>query len=310
MSVINEILISNLFHWIEYIYRTKNDIKHLVMKKILVPTDFSEEAENAICAALSLAVKTNSEIQILHVLDDPIVRSTEVTGETHRDPMEKVYVFKLIQITEEKLQALVEEERFKDIKISWKLKKGNAYKKISEAIGEEQSSLVIMGTKGAEGLREILVGSVADKVVRYADCPVITVKECRDLTHANNIVFATDLKDDQESIIEDLKFLQEYYGAKLHIVKVYDSIWLKEEEVEQRINEFASKVGLKNYTANVVEEMDEAYGILKFARELDADMIAMGTHDRHGLLHLIAGHVSKDVVNHAHRPIWTKKLVG
>jgi nucleotide-binding universal stress UspA family protein len=279
------------------------------MKKILVPTDFSEEAENAICAAHSLAVKTNSEIVLLHVLDDPIVRSEEVTGETHRDPMEKVYVLKLIERSKEKLQAIVDEDRFNDVNISWKLKKGNAFQSISEAIGEVESSLVIMGTKGAGGLQELLVGSVADKVVRYANCPVITVKKCRDLTNANNIVFATDLKDDQASVIDDLKLLQEYYGAKLHIVKVYDSIWLSKEEVEKRINEFAARMGLKDYTVNVVEEMDEAYGILKFARELDADMIAMGTHDRHGLLHLLAGHVSKDVVNHAHRPIWTKKLV-
>lgn len=278
------------------------------MKRILVPTDFSEEAENALCAAHSLAVKTGSEIMLLHVLDDPIVHSLEVTGETHDDPMEKVYVLKLIEKTEEKLQAIVDEERFKDISIKWKIKRGNAYSSISETIGEEESSLVIMGTKGAGGLQELLVGSVADKVVRYAKCPVITVKKCRDLTHAKNIVFATDLKDDQVSIIEDLKLLQNFYGAKLHIIKVYDSIWLKNEEVEQRINEFAARVGLKDYTVNVVEEMDEAYGILKFAREMDADMIAMGTHDRHGLLHLLAGHVSKDVVNHAHRPIWTKAI--
>lgn len=278
------------------------------MKKILVPTDFSEEADNALSAALSLAVKLNSEITLLHVIDDLSVYSIEVTGESHRDSMEKVYVLKLIEKIEEKLQAIIDEERFKDITISWKIKKGNIYSNISKIIGEIESSLVIMGTKGATGLKEIFVGSISDKVVRYAKCPVITIKKCRDLTHIKNIVFATDLKNDQISIIDDLKKLQNFYGAKLHIIKTYESIWLKKEKVEQYINEFAIKVGLKDYTVTVVEELDEAYGILKFAREINADMIAMGAHNRHGLLHLLAGHISKNIVNHAHRPIWTKVI--
>lgn len=278
------------------------------MKKILVPTDFSEEADNALSAALSLAVKLNSEITLLHVIDDLSVYSIEVTGESHRDSMEKVYVLKLIEKIEEKLQAIIDEERFKDITISWKIKKGNIYSNISKIIGEIESSLVIMGTKGATGLKEIFVGSISDKVVRYAKCPVITIKKCRDLTHIKNIVFATDLKNDQVSIIDDLKKLQNFYGAKLHIIKTYESIWLKKEKVEQYINEFAIKVGLKDYTVTVVEELDEAYGILKFAREINADMIAMGAHNRHGLLHLLAGHISKNIVNHAHRPIWTKVI--
>jgi nucleotide-binding universal stress UspA family protein len=278
------------------------------MKKILVPTDFSKEADNALCAALSLAVKTKAEIILLHVLEDPIVHSIKISGETHGDPMEKLYVYKLIEKTEEKLQAIINDDKFKGVSISWKLKFGNAFAKISELIGEQECNLIVMGTKGADGLQEILVGSVADKVVRNAPCPVITVKECRDLSHIKDIVFATDLKDDQASIIGDLKKYQELFGAKLHIIKVYESNWIKKEEVEERINSFASKLKLDNYTVNVVKEVDESFGIIQFAKEINADMIAMGVHDRHGLLRLLAGHVSKDVINHAHRPTLTMKI--
>ncbi len=278
------------------------------MKKILVPTDFTEEADNALAAAYSLAKKSEAEILLLHVIEDPHMNLMKITGETHEDPMERLFVLKLIEKTKEKLNTIINDEKYKDINISYKLEIDNPFVAISEAIAKYESSLVIMGTKGSTGLKELLVGSVADKVVRYASCPVITVKKCRDLSEVKNIVFATDLKEDQMSIVEDLKLLQEFYGAKLHIIKVYDSIWLKNEEVEQRINDFAAKAGLENYTVTVIEEMDEAYAILKYARENETDMIAMGAHDRHGLLHLLAGHVSKDVVNHAQRPIWTKAI--
>ena len=123
-----------------------------------------------------------------------------------------------------------------------------------------------------------------------------------------NIVFATDLNEDQIQIIDELKLMQKHYGAKIHIVKVYDSTWLREDEVEERIKKFALHVKLENFTVNVVRYVDEAEAIMGFAADIDADMIAMGTHDRNGLLRLLAGHVSKDVINHAPRPIWTKAI--
>lgn len=277
-------------------------------KRILVPTDFSEEANSALESARTLAEDTESELLLLHVIEDPHVQTFQAMGDEAYDPMENIYVMKIIEVTKSKLESIVNEERFANVKIDYKLDIGNAYKSISEQIVQHGCSLVIMGTKGAGGLQEMLIGSNADKVVRYSNCPVITVKESRDLRHVNNIVFATDLRDDQLSIIEELSFMQNYYNATLHLIKVYDSTWVKEEEVKERMQKFAEIAGLKNYTLHPTHGSDEAYAIMDFAREIDADLIAMGAHDRHGLLYMLAGHVSKDVVNHAKIPIWTKSI--
>ena len=278
------------------------------MKRILVPTDFSEEANNALTSALSLANVTKSEILLLHVIEDPHVEAFRTIGESHYDPMDNVYVLKLIERTKSKLEDIVNESRFADIEISYKIDIGNSYTSIIEHIAKHESSLIVMGTKGVSGLEEILVGSVADKVVRQADCPVITVKQCKDLTKIKNIVYATDLKPEQEQIIDHLKRIQSFFDAKLHIIKVYDSIWMSEKEVKSRIEEFAEYMKLENYTSHVVKDADESEAIMDYAAEKDADMIAMGAHDRVGLLYLIAGQVSKHVINHAHRPIWTKSI--
>lgn len=277
-------------------------------KRILVPTDFSEEANNALESARSLAVNTTSEILLLHVIEDPHFDTFKTIGEEHYNTMENVYVLKLIDVAKQKLESVISEDRFKDVNISYKVEIGKAYTTISEQIAEHGCSLVVMGTKGASGLQEILVGSNADKVVRFATCPVITVKECRDLTNIKHIVFATDLRPDQFSIIEELKLMQDYFGATLHIVKVYESLWLEEDEVKQRIEEFAKKANLENYTIHAVHGSDEAFAIMHFAADINAHMIALGAHDRHGLLYLLAGGISKDIVNHAKRPIWTQSI--
>lgn len=277
-------------------------------KRILVPTDFSEEADNALEAARSLVASTGSEILLLHVIEDPHVETFNTIGEEHYDTMENIYVLKLIEVSKNRIEALLEEDRFSDINISYKVVIGNPYQNISEQIAEHGCSLVVMGTKGASGIQELLVGSNADKVVRYATCPVITVKNCRDLTKIKHIVFASDLREEQLSIIDELKQMQEFYGATLHIIKVYDSLWLKQEEVEERIEEFAKVAKLENYTVNVAHNNDEAYAIMEFANEIHADMIAMAAHSRSGILHFLSAPIARDVINHSKYPIWTQKV--
>ena len=246
------------------------------MKRILVPTDFSKEANNALMAAHSIAVDIDAEILLLHVIEDPHFNAFKTIGESHYDPMENLYILKLIEQSKIKLQAIIDDDKFADTKIFYKLDIGNSYSSIVKNISSHKSSLVVMGTKGVGGLEELLIGSVADKLVRYASCPVITVKQCKDLTGIKNIVFATDLKEDQVQVVEDLKEMQAFFDAKIHLIKVYDSIWLKETEVKEKLQLFAEKVNLENYTVNVAKGTDEAESIMEFAAEYRC------RYDRHG----------------------------
>lgn len=278
------------------------------MKRILVPIDFSEESMNALDAAHNLALDTNSDVLLLHIVEDPNVDSMEVSGEDHYDPMDNVYVKLLLDKTKEKLEAIVNDPKMNDLNISYKIDVGNPYSSIAENIASHEASLIFMGSQGATGLEEVLVGSVADKTVRYAKCPVIVVKNKCEMRNISDIVYATDLNEDHGQIIDDLKEIQAHFGAKLHLIKVFDSQWTTVPEVKKRADEFVDYFGLTNCTITVKLASDMAGAIMDYAADIDAGMIAIGTHDRHGLMHLIASHVSKDVLNHAHRPIWTKSI--
>lgn len=278
------------------------------MKRILVPIDFSKESLNALNAAHSLAVNTDSDVLLLHIVEDPNIESMKISGEAHYDPMDNLYVKLLLDKTKERLEAIVSDPKNSDLNISYKIEIGNPYSSIAENIASHKASLIVMGSSGATGLQEVLVGSVADKTVRYATCPVIVVKEECTIDKISDIVFATDLMDDQIQIIDDLKELQSYYGAKIHMIKVFNSEWTTPAEVQDRMKEFVSKVKLENCTTVAKNSNDLAEAILDYASDINAGIIAIGTHDRHGLLHLIASHVSKNVLNHAHRPIWTKAI--
>lgn len=74
------------------------------------------------------------------------------------------------------------------------------------------------------------------------------------------------------------------------------------------IKEFVRFNELQNYTINIYNDKVEEDGIIYFAQDIEADLIALATHGRTGLLHLLSGSIAEDVVNHAKRPVWTFRL--
>ena len=75
-----------------------------------------------------------------------------------------------------------------------------------------------------------------------------------------------------------------------------------------RIKRFAKEFGFENVKAEVYNSTSEENGIIEFAEDIDADLIAMATSGRTGFLHLITGSIAEDVVNHAKRPVWTLRV--
>ncbi len=280
------------------------------MKTILVPYDFSKEAENAFEFARGLATKNNSRVKLLHVIEVPTHHSLGTMGGAVEPTfeMDQVYVVELVDKRKQQMADL--EEKYKDAPFSFKTKLvfGNPYAGISSEIAEIEADLVIMGSKGSSGIEELLIGSNTEKVVRHSICPVITIKDHRTPESIKKIVFASDFEETTDKTIKKLRKLQESLGATLFLVKVNTpSMFENSKDTIKKIREFAAKHQLENVKAEVYNSSSEEEGIIEFAEDIDADMIAMATHGRTGFLHLISGSIAEDVVNHAKRPVWTMK---
>ena len=275
------------------------------MQKILVPVDFSNESLCALEAAHSFAHNAASEILILHVIEDPIIDTSKITGEMHYDPMENVFVAKLYEKTKERLETIVDDEKYSDIKIDYKIDIGNAYSSIAQHIADHDASLIIMGSNGASGLREILVGSVADKVTRHAKCPVIVVKGEAQFSYLNDILFATGLQEDQDLVLEQLKPYQTFFGAELHMFNAVTSDQKFFGEIQQKMEALAKRHLIENVHYVVDRSDDIAEAVMEYADEKNIGLIAFGTHDRHNFMHLLQSKMSRDLTHESQRPIWT-----
>ena len=163
-----------------------------------------------------------------------------------------------------------------------------------------------MGSRGTSGYEEVLIGSNTERVVRHSKCPVITVKTPVDFSQVTDIVFAADFIEAEDNVAAELKAMQNFLHAKLHLVKIdTPGNFENSRTIKKRIQAFVQKHGLENYTMEIYNESTEEDGIIYFAEDIDADMIALATHGRTGLKHLLSGSIAEDVVNHAQRPVWT-----
>jgi nucleotide-binding universal stress UspA family protein len=272
------------------------------MQKILVPCDFSEQAINAVRFALDLADQTTREVHLLHVIELPIIHDSMLMPTLS---FEAAMLGDLNDQAAERFEKLKKELASK-VPVITKVSFGSTSLMILDYIDESGIDMVVMGTKGVNGLRELLIGSNAEKIVRTSPCPVITVrKECQ-LHAMKNIVFPNSLEDHQEELVKRIKVLQEFFKATLHLVWINTpGNFISDKVTYPRLEDFANGFGLKDYTINVYNDITEESGVISFAHKVKADMIVMGTHGRRGLNHIMSGSVAEDVVNHIDCPIWT-----
>ena len=145
----------------------------LPVKKILCPTDFSDPAEECIEAASDLALHFGAELIVLHVV--PVIPTL---------PPDPNYVFKIPEYeqylhadAEKQLRQVRERLAAKKVSVRTLLTHGAAAEEIVTSAKKENADLIVIATHGATGWQRLVFGSVTEKVVRLAECPVLTMRE-------------------------------------------------------------------------------------------------------------------------------------
>ncbi len=277
------------------------------MKKILVPFDFSALSMSALRFAIELAEAAEGEVIALHVVNmspvfleslDPngyIVGSASILSELGREATANF--------------ARVRSELKTRLEPGFRVEQGLLHQIIIKTIHETEADLVVMGTNGSAGLAEVIVGSNTEKVVRTAPVPVISIHKGQKLNQIRNIVFPTTIDLQQHRFVWQIRALQSFLGAHLHLlyVKTPDTKDT-DQALTLMLNDLAEYYALTGYSVHVTHAANEEKGVLKFAARMPGSMIAMATHGYTGLTHLMLGSVAENVINHTREAVWTCKL--
>jgi len=275
------------------------------MKRILVPIDFSEQAECAMKTAARIARESGAEIFLLHMLDLPM-NETDVSA--HGDASNPAKVLYL-QKVHHKIAEAIKAPYLQDIKVSEEVRFHKTFSGIIDYSHELNIDLIIMGSQGATGLKEMFIGSNTEKVVRNSDVPVLVVKKGVGEFDMKKFAFASDFsKDVKPSFGRFLAFAAKF-DAEVHLLFV-NTVHNFEptKETNKRMQEFISGFDLPKHTITIYNDTSIERGILNFSKDLKIDVIALNTHQRSGLSSMFNESISEDLVNHALKPVITFKL--
>jgi len=276
------------------------------MKRILVPIDFSKEAESAARVAASIARKTGSEIFLVHMLELPVTTIDPAEMNTISSEPQIIYFMKLAHEKFEKFKKL---PFLKGLTVIETIQFQHAFSGIINESEKNKIDLIVMGSQGASGLQEMFIGSNTEKVVRRSKVPVLVIKKGEEDFEVNDIIFASDFNKESKSTFQRVINFANLFDAKLHLLYI-NTIhnFNTTKNIESRIDDFLKDFDFSNYTKNIYNDISIEKGILSYARDMDADLIALNTHGRSGLSQLFNGSIGQELANHALRPVVTFKI--
>ena len=291
----------------------------ITINKVLCPIDFSNCCKNALENAIIIAEQFNAELHLFHAVllfED----ETYFTDERFPDVNESYNI--LLEISNKKLSKLIKVDE-KKLTIKKVCKRGfSASDEILSYFNEQNIDLIVMGTHGKDAIRHFLLGSVAEKVVRIAPCPVLTIREKAELigTH-NHILVPIDFSDYSKYALRFALELASKYNARITLLHVIEqqihpafyatgrsSIFEIDSQLKERsITAMMEFHGEKDYptikTEYEVVEGKASHEIIEYANHNNFDLLVIATHGLTGLEHFLMGSTTEKVVRRVNVPV-------
>ena len=277
--------------------------KGLVMK-ILVPSDFSINSNNAALYAAKFAKKVNAEIILFHIVHfehPPMVQISESIEH-------KIEGIRLSNASKDCVLLVNDlKSKVKGVQISFKVVPGFPIADVIEDYATtNQIDLIILGTKGASGLAKVLFGSNAVSVINKSSIPVITVPESSRFSNVKLIVYASDLDKIQSEIKKIIPFAK-LFDASIDILHVLPQDSDKKIDAVSIKNGLIEKYEYQKFLFHIAHNNNIVEGINGFVTEVKADILAMYTQEIGFLMSFFKTSVSREEAFHSYIPLLTLK---
>lgn len=277
------------------------------MKKILVPIDFSTSAANALKVAAEIAHKTDAQLELLHVnlatvYFIPFSEFAPITSYASAD--QQYDETALVELEKLKLE-LISNPAYAHLKVNVRVEEGYLHHCVRDVATGDDIDLIVMGTKGASGLNEFLLGSNTEKVIRTSPCPVLAVPEHAEHFAPKVVLLPSTLKIDQGDVFRYVASWEKKFNFLVKVLYLNNpSNHPTDGSAETQKNQLAEAAGLnKTEVVLTLGAFFEDNAILNAAEQCDADLIVMATNQRQGLSHMMFGSITEDTVNHSSIPV-------
>lgn len=272
--------------------------------KILIPVDFSETSINAVEKGINLAKAAKGEVNLLHVIKkggglswlfSPSQKGPELDQDEAR----------------EKLQNLYEEYHDSGVKISYDSREGAQVENtIKDYCDEVEADLICMGTHGVSGTKSSWVGSNAYRLMTVATVPVIVMNKDFKESSFNKIVLPIDDSRHTREKVPQTINIGKFFNATIHILgmspdekgEIYNKIY----NYSHQVRDFISEKGFET-KIDIVKADNPANTTIKYARDVEANLISIMTEQEYDPYSLIMGPYAQQMVSYSEIPVLTSR---
>ncbi len=290
------------------------------IRHILVATDFSPASTPAVVTASRLARTFGARVTLAHVFD-PMPLSPAVTYPT------QIWTGAdfALQLEAETAKLLDEtrNEHFAGVEVEVRaLRHTSASTALCDLAEEQPQSidLIVVGTHSRTGVKRLLLGSVAEQVIRHARVPVLAVRPGDGQGLPQNIFVTTDFSPAADSALEDAAELARRFGAKVTLGHVYEAVsgiaagipaYRSFDELDPELRAALQKLARERLGPDAAIELavgvSAAEVLLERIEAGGYDLVVVATHGRTGLSRLLIGSVAERITRHAPCSVWASR---
>jgi nucleotide-binding universal stress UspA family protein len=272
------------------------------VKKILHPTDFSENASNAFEFAIDLTKKLDAVLILLHVSEHPAVIDTSSTLMTMDETEEEKKASDTERLQNYASNFLTDTYSTSgilfDVKLNTSVSAG-----ILEAATETDVSLVVMGAKGESRLREAILGSTTKKIIAEAPCPVLVIPHKATYQQFNRIVYASDFNENDIVVLQRVADFADSFHAEISVLHVFDEdafIQSDDSGYKQKLSEEVDYPLI--YQSDTSDDIEAS--VANYVEEHKADLLVMFEKENNGIIGRLFHHdMVKELAMHTTIPL-------
>jgi len=267
---------------------------------ILIPTDFSPQSDSALVLARKIAEKVTVDLELLHIIPCRTEARLNESGqvEVEEDSVQG-YLNAQVEAANKGFE-IYDLSAFASVKTS--IEFGPISSTIIMKTPRGTYDAIIMGTKGAFGLKEFMSGSSTQQVVRGSQTPVLSLMCDRSDWEVNNLLLIHQLKNSKAEVPNILKALVSSFNSTLHVFSNNDP---ESAVTEAEMKDFLEKEGIPESNAVVHPNGISEKSVVQFDQRYQMDLIAVATEGRSALEQIFRPSVAEKLVNHMYKPILT-----
>ncbi len=272
------------------------------MQKILVPLDFSQESRYALKLASKIADQTNTEIYLLHMIQIPEGHIDMGSGSNISIPQSMHY----IQKVKEKIIDIRSTFFKTSTRVKYAIRFETPYDGILKFSKRIAPSLIIMGSKDKSILEELLVGSLTKSIAKVLTAPIVAINKDPERIAMQEVVFASNFKEKSKKSFDVLLAFTKKFGSRIHLLNINTMQRFRNTSISRKkMIAFLEGYNKEQHSINIYNDSSIEKGVSHFSKEINADIVALSTHEHEGLLRLFYKSLRNRVSRKSSKPVLT-----